>query len=137
MYLDAQNRFSNAQAITADAASTDILDLGQSAYDTGPGEPMVVMITLSEAFNTLTSLTFQLQTDDDVAFGSARTLTQLNVALAELTLGAQFTLPVPLERGERYLRVYYDVTGTNPTTGKVTAVLMPASAVQSRPFRDG
>lgn len=135
MYIDAQNQFSDAQAITADAASTNIVDMGAVANQ-GAGEALIVSINLTEAFNTLTSLTFQLQCDNDVAFGSARTLTQLTVALAELTLGAQFSLPVPLERVERYLRLNYDVTGTNPTTGKVDAWLTTPNMV-SRPFANG
>lgn len=135
MYIDAQNLFSDAQAITADAASTNIVDLG-STYDNGPGGPYVVAINLPEAFNTLTSLTFQLQCDNDVAFGSARTLTQLTVALAELTLGAKFSLPVPLERVERYVRLNYDVTGTNPTLGKVDAWLTTADMI-TREFKAG
>ena len=40
--LDRQNLFSNEQAITASAASTDILDLG--SRDVGAGEPNNVIV---------------------------------------------------------------------------------------------
>jgi len=136
MYIDKQNLFSDAQAITADAASTNVVDLGQSTYDHGPGNPLVVQVNLPQAFNTLTSLTFQVQTDDDEAFGSSRNLTALTVELARLTLGAAFTIPLPLEGVERYVRMYYDVTGTNPTTGQVDAFLTTADMIQQRSFRD-
>lgn len=121
MIIDRGCAFSWDQAITGDAASTDALDLGQSLYDIGPGADLVIAIFIAEAFNNLTSLTFQLQCDDDSAFGSPRTLTQLNIALADLTAGRRFTLGMPKERTERYARLYFDVTGSNPSTGKVRA----------------
>lgn len=37
MYVDAQNQYSNAQAVTASAASTNLIDHGQ-ARDLGTGE---------------------------------------------------------------------------------------------------
>jgi len=121
--IDRETLFSNYQAITADAASTNAVDLGASSYGRGPGNPLVVFAQVGASFNNLTSLTFQLQCDDDVAFGSPRTLTQLNVPLASLVAKARFSIPLPFERIERYLRLYYDVVGSNPGTGTVLAWL--------------
>ncbi|MCC6194753.1 MAG: hypothetical protein IT518_09835 [Burkholderiales bacterium] len=136
MMVDRENVFSWDQAITASAASTNVFDLGPSSYDRGPGEGKVIAITLPAAFTLLTSLEFTLQTDDDDQFGSARDLTKLSVEIARLTKGASFTLPVPHEAVERYLRMYYTVTGTNPGAGKVRAWLAPADHIdQNNDFR--
>jgi len=48
MYIDAQGLFSDAQALTATAASTNIVDLG-SDRNIGVGEEMVVAIFLDVA----------------------------------------------------------------------------------------
>lgn len=120
MILDKQTLFSDGQAITADAGSTNIVDTG-AAPDVGPGTIMRLFGTITEAFNTLTSLNIILETDADVAFGSAAVLWTVNRPLAALTLNADLKLP-PIPRGcERYLRLNYDVVGTNPTTGKIKA----------------
>jgi hypothetical protein len=96
-YLDRQILFSNEQAITASAASADVIDLG-SSRDIGAGEPVMVLVQVTQSFDALTSL-----------------------PLASLTAGARFTAgPVP-GGVLRYLRLYYTVTGSNPTTGKITA----------------
>lgn len=129
MMIDHQNVFSWDQAITGSAASANVFDLGPSSYDRGPGEGKVVAITLPAAFTLLTSLEFKLQCDDDDQFGTARDLTKLSVELARLTKGASFTLPLPLEGVERYVRLYYTVTGTNPNAGKVRAWLAPADHI--------
>jgi hypothetical protein len=79
---------------------------------------------VTEDFNSLTSLTIALQADDDSAFGSATTLYTETIALAGLTAGAKLKVrKVPHNSTERYLRMHYTVTGSAPTTGKVTAAL--------------
>jgi hypothetical protein len=119
-YLDRQILFSNAQAITASAASTDVVDLG-SSRDVGAGEPVMVLVQVTQAFDNLTSLTVALQTSATENFASPVQLTAQTLALASLTAGARFAIgPVP--RGVlRYLRLYYTVTGSTPTAGKITA----------------
>ena len=120
MLLDKQLLLSNAQAITADAASTNIYNTG-SAADVGPGTPLRVFLGVDEAFDALTSLDIKLQCDSVENFASPKTLWTVNVLLAGLTLGAKIDLP-PVPAGcEQYLRLYYDVNGSNPTVGKVTA----------------
>lgn len=121
MLIDAGALLSYGQAITGDAVSTDALDLGSGGLDRGPGGGLVVAIHIAQSFALLTSLAIQLQCDTDSNFGSPRTLTQLSLTLAELTAGRLFTLPLPLERVERYVRLNYSVTGTNPNAGKISA----------------
>lgn len=121
MLQDGLTLFSSAQAITADAASTNVLDL-KHARDSGPGEPILIVINVVEAFNNLTSMIVKIQTDDNESFSSARDLDQFNLLLADLGLGRQIVMD-PRQRVERYVRLYYDITGTAPTTGKVTAAI--------------
>lgn len=120
MILDLTNQFSSAQAITASAASTNVIDLGVSR-DVGKGFNSPLLVQVEEDFNTLTSLTVTIQTDTDVAFGTAVNLTEQTIALADLVQGRQFDFQVLPTGVQRYLRINYTVTGTNPTTGKITA----------------
>ena len=120
MLLDQQAIFSAAQAITATAASTNIIDTG-SSKDSGKGGDVPLLIQVVEAFNTLTSLTVTVQTDDNAAFSTPTDVISLVIPQASLTVGYKtpvITLPMKMER---YIRLNYTVTGTAPTTGKVTA----------------
>jgi hypothetical protein len=133
MIVDNSLVFSNHQAITADAASTNIVDIGAAgtayghaaavARDIGKAAEIPLLVEVTEAFNTLTSLIVSLQCDEDVAFGSPQTLASRTYALASLTLGAVLPFPAEIPEGtnERYLRLYYDVVGTDPTTGRIFA----------------
>ncbi|EIV9887657.1 MULTISPECIES: Bbp16 family capsid cement protein [Klebsiella] len=120
MLLDQQALFSAAQAITATAASTNVIDTG-SNKDIGKYGDIPLLIQVVEGFNNLTSLTVTVQTDDNSAFSSAADVLSMTIPLASLVLGYKspvITLPMKMER---YIRLNYTVTGTAPTTGKVTA----------------
>lgn len=120
MLLDQQALFSAAQAITATAASTNVIDTG-SNKDVGKYGDIPLIIQVVEGFNNLTSLTVTVQTDDNSAFSSAADVLSMTIPLASLVLGYKspvITLPMKMER---YIRLNYTVTGTAPTTGKVTA----------------
>lgn len=126
MIFDAQTLLSNAQAITASAASTNIIDLGPIATgitrDIGKGTEIPLLIQVVETFNNLTSLSINLEVDDNTGFSSPSTVFSRVVTLASLVAG----YVVPIEEilrttNERYLRLNYTVTGTAPTTGKITA----------------
>jgi hypothetical protein len=136
MILDFQNLFSDAQGpITADAGSTNVIDLGApgsvfsgraQTRDIGPGTALEVFAIVDQAFDNLTSMVILLQTDDNSGFSSAATVWTSNaVLLASLVIGYQFKLPtIPWGTTERYLRLFYDLTGTAPTVGKITAGLV-------------
>lgn len=131
--FDITNLFCEDQAVTADAASTNIIDLGATGTpfgasaalvrDIGKGCKVPLSINVTEAFNNLTSLAVQLQVDDNSGFASPRTVCERTYALADLTAGKQLPFPDDIPEGvnERYMRLYFDVTGTAPTTGKITA----------------
>ncbi|HCF8248198.1 Bbp16 family capsid cement protein [Klebsiella pneumoniae] len=120
MLLDQQALFSAAQAITATAASTNVIDTG-SNKDVGKYGDIPLLIQVVEGFNNLTSLTVTVQTDDNSVFSSAADVLSMTIPLASLVLGYKspvITLPMKMKR---YIRLNYTVTGTAPTTGKVTA----------------
>lgn len=137
MIFDNTLLFSKAQAITADAASTNVIDLralntvyGAAAAllrDIGIGSKVPLLCQVVEAFNTLTSLEFQLQGSVDEAFTSPVVIARETKLLAALTVGAQFNIDfIPRGATYRYMRMYYDVTGTPPTLGKITAGIVAA-----------
>lgn len=127
MIIDKQNLLSNDQAIVASAASESVIDLGNDAAAVQALNEkgfLEINIAITAAFNTLTTLTFALQSDDDEAFGSATTIWSKAVALADLALGDVVSVPPLPLINEQYLRLYYTVGGSNPSTGAVHAALV-------------
>jgi len=121
---DKQNILSDKQAITASARSENVLKIGPG--DFGQGNKLDLDVIVTEAFNTLTSLNVKVETDDDVAFGSPKELYNTGeVLLADLIVGYKFTIKGIPHGCEDYLALYYTVTGTDPTTGKIFAAPTP------------
>lgn len=134
MIFDRTGLLSENQAITADAASTNVIDLGATgtpygsasalARDIGPGTGVPLFVGVTESFDNLTSIAISIQTDDNAGFASPKTVWgPMTYLLADLAAGARYLLPdtFPVGTNERYVRLYYDITGTAPTTGKITA----------------
>ena len=137
MILDSTLLFSDEQAITATAPSTNHIDLGATGTpyggsarvrDIGPGTNIPWFVTVTASFNTLTSLAIELQVDDNDSFSSATTVASASYLLAQLTAGTMLDFPdyVPQGTDERYFRLRYVVTGSNPSTGKLTAGIVAA-----------
>ena len=121
MLLDLQNCFSNGQAITTSAASTNVLKAGGAIKEIAFGNPIPLRIQVTEDFTGCTSVEFKVQTATDEAFTSPVDLLSTGaVAVAKLKAG--YTTPILyLPKGNKgYLRMYYTVVGT-ATRGKVTA----------------
>lgn len=133
MYLDSQLLFSDAQALSATAASTNLVDLGVDANQ-GIGEPLAVVITVDVAADGTTTdetYAFALQTDDNSSFSSAATILSRTIGYASLTAGSQHVIPVPADTSlERYVRLNYTLGGTTPTV-TVTAALVPQKFLQN------
>lgn len=134
MILDDFNQFSRLQAITATAASADTIDLGpfggtptaNAFRDIGVGEQLYLVVRVGQVFNNLTSLTVDVQTDDNSGFGSAAVVATTGaIPLAQLTANRVVrVLPLPPGNYERFVRLNYTVAGTAPTTGTVDAFLV-------------
>ena len=125
MILDLTAKFSSAQAITATAVSTNVIDLGVSR-DVGRGVSLPLLVQVDSDFNTLTSLKVSVQTDVAENFGSVTTLTEQTVLLADLVAGKQFDFQIVPTSIQRYVRLNYTVVGTDPTTGSISAGIVTA-----------
>jgi len=140
MRLDAQLQFSDAQAVTADAVGTNVIDLS-SDRSIGNGEPMAVLFVVDVAADQTTGdedYTFEVEYASNAAQSTGRQLmgrrvfqSGTPVAPAQdadlLVAGFQFAIPLPptrLSESEQYLGIRYDVTGTTPTI-TMTAFLVP------------
>jgi hypothetical protein len=145
MIIDDFNTFSRLQAITATAPSADTIDLGplggvpnaNLVQNIGIGEPSYLVIRVGQVFNTLTSLTVDVQTDDAIGFGSPIVLATTGaIPLAQLTANTVVRIiPLPPANYERYIRLNYTVTGTNPTTGTIDAFIV-TDVQQYRAYAD-
>lgn len=121
MILDKEALFSEQQAITGSAPSTNIVDI-LKAREIGTGRTIPLTVQVTEDFNNLTSLKVEVQTDDDSGFPSPKTMLESTALLAELKKGFIFPIGnIPRGTRERYLRLNYTVSGAAPTTGKLVA----------------
>lgn len=124
MYIDKENMFSNAQAVTVTAAS-DVIDLGSP--DAGMADDLWLTIRVDTAVTASGSATvaFKLQSDSAATFDAA-VVDNISIAvIAKATLVANYTvirtkLPVGIKR---YARVYYTVASGPLTAGKFDAFL--------------
>ncbi len=145
MYIDDQLLFSDAQAITADATGTNVVDLGVSRA-LGVGEPMAVLFTVDVAADQTTGdEDYEFEVEYASAAAQDAGQQQIGSLIFEsgtpgapalnadlLVAGFQFAISIPhIKSGvqNRYLGVRYDVTGTSPTV-TITAALMPLSMIQ-------
>jgi hypothetical protein len=146
MILDAQLLFSDAQAVTATAVGTNVLDLG-SDRSIGNGEPLAVFFQVDVAADQTTGdedYTFQVEYASAAAQNAGRQLIGQRVfesgtptAPAQdadlLVAGFIFYIPIPptrLTESERYLGIRYVCAGTTPTI-TVTAGLVPQSMIDA------
>ncbi len=116
MLLDTQNLFSDDQAITATAASNNVVRFGLGDISFVP-----LLIQVTEDFATLTSLTVKVQTASDSAFTTPVDLASVTVAAADLKAGKILPINYIPKGNLGYMRLYYTVTGSNATAGKITA----------------
>jgi hypothetical protein len=131
-YVDAQCLLSDAQAVTADAASTNTYDTDSSTNDIGVGEPLVVEFSIDVAADgTTTDETYEFQVISSAAanLGTPTILSQRTIGYATLVAGYKFWLPIPSGKVLRYVGAYYNVGGTSPTV-TVTANIKPQSMVE-------
>lgn len=129
MLIDKQNMFSDAQDITASAASTNYVDLG-AVRNVGVGEELYLVFVVTTAFTDAGSdstVTPKLRTDDNTSFSSATDLRTYDTFAALSAAGTKkvYKLEPVTDAGsyERYLQVYYTVANGNLTTGAISAFL--------------
>jgi hypothetical protein len=146
MILDAENLFSDAQAVTTDAVGTNVIDLGVNR-SIGNGEPMAVLYTVDVAADQTSGdedYQFEVEYATDAAQTTGRQLVGRRIFESGspaapyqdadlLVAGFKFYIPIPptlRTESARYLGIRYDTTGTSPTI-TVTAALIPLSMAQA------
>lgn len=133
MLLDGETQFSNRQAITATVASTNTVDLGDTGTRPWSGAKLTrdiggwsndLLIQVTQDFVGGTSVQVEIQTDDNAAFSTAKTVgSTAAVPVADLKAGYRFSLAdFPVGTSERYVRLNYVVVGV-PTAGTITAAV--------------
>ena len=131
MLIDYNLQMSDAQSVTADAASTNVIDLGSDS-DIGPGEDMKIVVSFDVAMGgTSPTLAVQVQTDDNSSFSSASTIATSR-SIAAAAVGDTLVMGLP-DTNERYIRLNYDVGGTSPTMTVSASIVKDAQQYQSYP----
>jgi hypothetical protein len=136
MILDTKLTFSENQAVTATAISTNVIEFPDNdivpgeaaaiARHLGAGNEIPLTIQITEAFATATSVTFTLESADNAGLSTNAVVHWTSGAVAIATLTAGYKLPVrilPNGAIKKYLGMRYTIGGSNATAGKVTAAL--------------
>ena len=135
MYIDAQQLFSDSQALVATAVSTNVIDLG-SDRDIGIGEPLAVVVVVKVAADRTTgdeTYTVTVQADDNVGFATPSTVAG-PVSLLIYPAGTKLVIPLPPDKTtERFLRLNYTLGGTTPTV-TLSAFLTRMNMIQAENY---
>lgn len=135
MILDAFNEFSDAQAVTSTAISTNVIDLGPTTDNTlrdiGTGEPVWLVIKTDVAATDSGSdatLVITLESDSDTSLSTSVTThwTSATYTFAQFSPAGTVLAAVLLPPGsyERYLGVRYTVATGPLTAGAFDAFLV-------------
>jgi hypothetical protein len=123
--IDSNLRFSNDQAITTSAISTNIID-GKAIRDIGRGEPVYLNIYLTTIFTSAANLlTIQLVSSSAADPGSADVFMDVmkaRAASAMQTTGLLMRMALPEDIPYQKLGLYYLAT-TALAAGKISAFL--------------
>jgi hypothetical protein len=130
---DQELMFSDLQALTATALSTNVVDLGplsggNTVRDLVGEEPLYLVITVGTVLDSAgeaATLTVTLESDDVEAMNTSPTVHYTSGTITEATLAAGYTLTVPVPSGsyQRYLALRYTVGTENFTSGTISATI--------------
>ena len=114
MYVDKLLEFSDAQAVTATARSTNIVDFKAAGNDVGTGRQVWVIIQCDVAMGgSSPTLDITLETDSVEAMSSATVVSTVAQKTA-LAVGDQIIIPVG-PTAERFFSPKYTMGGSSPT----------------------
>lgn len=141
MLLDKNLEFSNSQAVTTTAVTTNDIDLGPLATgnaqrDIGAGEELYLNVIVTEAATASGAATvnFQLLTDDNSGFSTAVVAFDSGaIGKAALTLGTVLSFKLPAANWERYVRGNY-VVATGPLTAGKFSTYISHAGVDRRSY---
>lgn len=125
MIFDAHNQFSDAQAVTATAASTNYINFG-AVRDIGTGEDLYVVCLLDVAMTDSGSdstVAVSIEGDSTTTFTPdySRTLFTFSAVSAAGTV--KYAKLGPDDVNLQYLQLKYTVAGGSLSTGSFTAFL--------------
>lgn len=138
MYVDSQELFSDAQAVTATAISTNVYDLNSATnsnvpltQDLGVGSEVVYLVVQTTTAITDTgsdaTLTVTLESDSTANLATAPVVHMSTGALAFATYAPAgsiiFAGPLPFGAYKRYIGLRYTVASGPFTAGTITAFL--------------
>jgi len=140
MMIDKEHVLCSAQAVTADADATNVIDL-QNVRHIGDGNGMSVFVQVGVAADSTTgdeTYKFNVVTDDNASLSSDTIVVDRTIAAALLTAGSIHEIKIPQGATlERYLGLAFDVGGTTPTI-TVTAWLGETGSLPSvRTYANG
>lgn len=125
MYVDSQLLFSDAQAITAAAGSTNTIDFS-AVRDMGVGQDLYVVCLLDVAMTDASSdstLAVALETDSTTSFTPDATRTLFTFAALSAAGTVKYARLGPDDINLQYARLLYTPANGNLTTGSVTAFI--------------
>ena len=131
MLLDMETLFSDAQAVTTTAASTNVVKAANTSNgmtEIAFGQPIPLLVQVVETFAGATTVKVAVQTATDAAFTTPVTLVEsAAVSGSDLVAGYKFPIPYIPKGNKGYLRMYYTVTTSGTVTaGKITAGIVAA-----------
>lgn len=125
MYVDALLLFSDAQAVTAAAASTSHIDLG-AVRNMGVGEELYVVVSCDVAMTDSGSdstLAVALEGDSTTTFTPDYTRTLFTFSALSAAGTVKIAKLSPGDANLRYLQLKYTPAGGDLTTGSFTAFI--------------
>lgn len=128
MYLDAHLKFSDAQAITAEAYSTNVYDIADVDRDLGTGTSLYLVVVVDVAFTdsgSNSTLTCALAYDSSATMAGSPTVFQTIGSLGALSaIGTKLIAKLqPFTIPERYIAMKYTPVNGDLSAGSVTAFL--------------
>ncbi len=136
MMIDSQAEFSDAQAVTATAISTNVMDLGPNTdqagntRDIGTGQPVYLVVTTNTLVTDTGSdatliVTLESATDAGLTTGAVVHVATGTLAFATYATAGSIVLAVRLPAGsyKRYLGLRYTVASGPFTAGAFDAFL--------------
>lgn len=122
MLLDMETLFSDAQAITVTAASTNVIHTAAGKLkEIAFGTPLPLLIQVIEEFKGCTSVKVAVQTSATEDFAAPVVLAETAaIPVADLVAGYRFPINFMPKGNLGFTRLYYTVAGT-ATAGKIDA----------------
>nr|DAN93725.1 MAG TPA: major capsid protein [Caudoviricetes sp.] len=132
MLIDKFLQLSDKQAVSATAASTHEIDLGQANPNLGlAGQRLYMVVTVAEAAAGTGKMAFAVQHSDNAGSGYADALVSEKVAAADLKAGAQVVVPMPVLH-KRFVRLNYVADGA-VGNGKFSAQIVAGLQANTPP----